>query len=52
MRKGCVKCMAKIGMIGDRDSVLLAKAVGIDVFPETDADRAQKLIHRLAREGY
>ena len=47
-----MKCMAKIGMIGDRDSVLLAKAVGIDVFPETDADRAQKLIHRLAREGY
>ena len=42
---------AEIAMIGDRDSVLLAKAAGLAVFDETDAEKASKLIHRLAREG-
>lgn len=42
---------ADVAMIGDRDSVLLAKAAGIAVFDETDEDKASKLIHRLAREG-
>ncbi len=42
---------ADIAMIGDRDSVLLAKAVGLQVFDETDAEKAEKLIYRLAREG-
>ena len=40
---------AEIAMIGDRDSVLLAKAAGLAVFDETDAEKASKLIHRLAR---
>lgn len=44
--------MADIGIIGDRDSVLLAKAVGLDVYSETDADAASRTIHRLARAGY
>ena len=44
--------MADIGIIGDRDSVLLAKAVGLDVYSETDAQSASKTIHRLARKGY
>lgn len=44
--------MAKIGVIGDRDSVLLFKAVGLDVFFENDGPRANKTLHRLAREGY
>ena len=34
---------ADIAMIGDRDSVLLAKAVGLQVFDETDAEKAEKL---------
>ena len=38
-------------MIGDRDSILLAKAAGLAVFPEADGDGASKRIHRLAREG-
>jgi len=42
---------ADIAIIGDRDSVLLAKAVGLEVFPEGDAEKAEKLIYRLAREG-
>ena len=44
--------MAKIGVIGDRDSVLLFKAVGLDVFFEDEGDSANRTLHRLAREGY
>ena len=44
--------MAKIGVIGDRDSVLLFQAVGLDVFIEDSGERANRTLHRLAREGY
>lgn len=44
--------MAKIGVIGDRDSVLLFKAVGLDVFFEDEGESANHTLHRLAREGY
>ncbi|HPF53376.1 MAG TPA: V-type ATP synthase subunit F [Eubacteriales bacterium] len=44
--------MAKMAVIGDRDSVLLFRAVGLDVFGETDGERANMLIRRMAREGY
>ncbi len=44
--------MAKIGVVGDRDSVLLFKAVGLDVFFETDGAQADRTLKRLAREGY
>jgi V/A-type H+-transporting ATPase subunit F len=44
--------MAKIGVVGARDSVLLFKAVGLDVFFEEDGERANRTVHRLAREGY
>ena len=43
--------MADIAMIGDKDSVLLARAAGIDVYFETDGAAAGKLIDRLAREN-
>ena len=42
---------ALISVIGDRDSVLLAKAVGLQVFDETEPEKASRLIHKLAREG-
>lgn len=44
--------MAKIGVIGDKDSVLLFQAVGLDVFFEDEGERANRTLHRLAREGY
>ena len=44
--------MAKMGVIGDKDSVMLFKAVGLDVFYETDGEKANRRLHRLAREGY
>ena len=37
----------EIAMIGDRDSVLLAKAAGLAVFAETDGAAATRRIHRL-----
>ncbi len=52
LRKGCVIFMADIVILGDRDSVLLAKAAGLDVFCETDPEKASRTIHKLAKEGY
>ena len=44
--------MRKIGVIGDKDSVLGFKALGLDVFtPEIDAD-VRKTIERLAKDDY
>jgi V/A-type H+-transporting ATPase subunit F len=42
----------KCAVIGDRDSILLFKAVGIEVYPVTDGEQANKTLHRLARHGY
>ncbi len=42
---------ADIAIIGDRDSVLLAKAVGLRVFAETDPEKACHRIYTLAKEG-
>lgn len=50
--KGYVIYMSKIGVIGDRDSILGFKTLGLDIFPVTDAEQAGRLVHRLAGEGY
>jgi V/A-type H+-transporting ATPase subunit F len=42
---------AQLAIIGDRDSVLIAKTAGLAVYSETDPEKASFLIHRLAREG-
>lgn len=44
--------MYKIGIVGDKDSVLAFKAVGIDVYPVSEAPEARKIIDRMAQEGY
>ena len=46
-----------MAVIGDKDSVMLFKAVGIDVFYETDGEKANRQIKnrqikQLARDGY
>ncbi|MEZ4357724.1 MAG: V-type ATP synthase subunit F [Eubacteriales bacterium] len=43
--------MAKIGVIGDADSVMGFKTLGIDTYSAT-AGEAPQLIHKLAREKY
>ena len=42
----------KIGVVGDKDSVLAFKALGIDVFPVVGDDEARKTIDRLAKNDY
>ncbi len=44
--------MYKIGVIGDKDSILGFKALGISVFPTANAREANRLIHKLAKENY
>ena len=44
--------MYKIAVLGDRDSVLGFRALGLDVFFVEDAEEARRTIHRLARESY
>ncbi len=42
----------KIAALGDRDSVLGFRALGLDVFPAESAEEARGLLHRLAKENY
>lgn len=44
--------MPKIGVLGDKDSILGFKAVGVDVFPQTDGERASRLLHQLVKDRY
>ena len=44
--------MYKIAVLGDQDSVLGFKALGLDVFPAENAEEAKSILHRLAREDY
>ena len=46
--------MRKIGVIGDKESVLFFKAFGLDVYPvlESDTEENRKILDQLAREGY
>ena len=43
--------MNKIGVIGDSDSILGFKSLGIDVYPATGGE-VMKMINRLAVDGY
>ncbi len=42
----------RIAVMGDKDSVLGFKALGLDVFPVDDPDDARHTLHRIAREDY
>lgn len=42
----------KIGVVGDKDSVLAFKALGIEVFPVVEQEEARKTIDRLAMTDY
>lgn len=44
--------MYKIGVVGDKDSVLSFKAIGIEVYPVSFAEEAQKIIDRMAMDKY
>ena len=42
----------KIGVVGDKDSVLAFKALGVEVAPVVDADEARKAIDKMAMNDY
>ena len=42
----------KIAALGDRDSVLGFRALGLDVYPVESVEEAKTRLHRLARENY
>ena len=42
----------KIGVVGDKDSVLAFKALGIDVFPVVGADEARIAVDKCAKNDY
>lgn len=44
--------MYKIGVVGDKDSVLAFKAIGIDVYDVYGKEEARKTIDRMAMEDY
>ena len=43
--------MYKIGVIGDKDSILGFKAVGFDAFEAADKDAAENALHAAAATG-
>lgn len=45
-------CMYKIAVMGDRDSVLGFRALGLEVFPTEDASDARRTLHKLAKSDY
>ena len=44
--------MSKVGIIGDKDSVMGFLALGIDIFPAYTAEEIKKKIHQLAERDY
>jgi len=44
--------MPKIGVIGDKDSILGFQAIGVDVFSQTDGEKASRLLHQLVKDQY
>lgn len=42
----------KIAALGDRDSVIGFRALGLDVYPAEDVEEAKTILHRLAKENY
>jgi len=44
--------MYKIAVMGDRDSVLGFKSLGLDVCPVDSTEAGSRELHRLAKENY
>ena len=44
--------MYRIGVIGDRESILGFKAVGLSVFPCDTSEEARKVLHRIAKQEF
>ena len=42
----------QIAVLGDKDSVLGFKALGLDTYPVETVDEARATLHRIAKENY
>ena len=47
-----MKLMHKIGVVGDKDSILSFKALGIDVYPVITKEEARNTIDEMASNDY
>ena len=47
-----MKFMYKIAVIGDKDSVLAFRALGVHVFTAIEGNEARRIIDKLAKEEY
>ena len=50
--KGCVNPLYKIAVLGDKDSILGFKALGLETFPVESVEEGKKTLHDLARGEY
>lgn len=44
--------MFKVGVVGDKDSILAFKALGVDVFTVNEEEEARKIVDKIARDNY
>lgn len=44
--------MYKVAVVGDKDSVLAFRALGVEVFTAIDGSEARKVIDKIAKEDY
>ena len=44
--------MYRIGVVGDKDSIMPFKALGIDVYPAVGAEEIRKTLDTLAKKKY
>ena len=44
--------MYKIAVLGDKDSVLGFKALGLDTYPAESVEEARHILHELAKDNY
>jgi len=47
-----VICMYKVAVVGDKDSILAFKALGVDVFGVYDREEARKIVDSIAKKNY
>ena len=47
-----MRFMHKVGVVGDKDSILAFKALGIDVYPVIEVEEARKTIDKMALNNY
>ena len=44
--------MFKVAVVGDKDSILAFKALGVDVFTAYEKEEARKIVDTIARDNY